>query len=181
MTNLTTVYNRLSWSTYCCYLVTKSCPTLWDPMDCNPPASSVHGIFLAKILEWVVMSSSRGSIRPRDGIHVSCIGMQILYHWAIGEAHHHLSGFHKRSIPGEGQDNPLQYSCLETPHGQRSLAGYLQSIGSQRVRHDWAQQMIHSLNFPHVIFVCKLFPFYRVKASYSIPVKKKEKLKTQAN
>ena len=27
-------------------------------------------------------------------------------------------------FPGEGNDNPLQYSCLETPHGQRSLAGY---------------------------------------------------------
>ena len=37
---------------------------------------------------------------------------------------------------GEGNDNPLQYSCLENPHGQRSLAGYslrLQSVGSQRV------------------------------------------------
>jgi len=29
-----------------------------------------------------------------------------------------------RRSPGEGHDNPLQYSCLENPHGQRSLAGY---------------------------------------------------------
>ena len=39
--------------------------------------------------------------------------------------------------PGEGHGNPLQYSCLENPHGQRSLAGY-SPWGSQRVGHDWA-------------------------------------------
>ena len=35
------------------------CPTLWDPMDCSPPGSSVHGILWARILEWVAMPSSR--------------------------------------------------------------------------------------------------------------------------
>ena len=44
----------------------KSCPTLCDPMDCNPPGSSVHGILQARILEWVAIPSSRGSSRPRD-------------------------------------------------------------------------------------------------------------------
>ena len=39
----------------------KECLTLCDPMDCNPSGSSVHGIFLAGILEWVAMPSSRGS------------------------------------------------------------------------------------------------------------------------
>ena len=33
--------------------VTQSCPTLCDPMDCSPPGSSVHGIFQARVLEWV--------------------------------------------------------------------------------------------------------------------------------
>ena len=42
-------------------LVTKSCLTLCDPMDCSLPGSSVHGILQARILEWVVMPSSRGS------------------------------------------------------------------------------------------------------------------------
>ena len=37
------------------------CLTLCNPMDCSPPGSSVHGILLARILQWVVMSSSRGS------------------------------------------------------------------------------------------------------------------------
>ena len=38
--------------------VTQSCLTLWDPMDCSPPGSSVHGIFQARVLEWVVISFS---------------------------------------------------------------------------------------------------------------------------
>ena len=42
------------------------CPTLCVRMDYSPPGSSVHGIFQAKILEWVAISSSRGSSQPRD-------------------------------------------------------------------------------------------------------------------
>ena len=55
-------------------------------MDCNPPGSSVHGVFQARILEMVAISSSRGSFLPRDQnciSLISCIGRQILYHWAI--------------------------------------------------------------------------------------------------
>ena len=37
------------------------CPTVCNPMDCNPQGSSVHGILQARILEWVAMPSSRGS------------------------------------------------------------------------------------------------------------------------
>ena len=40
----------------------QSCPTRWDPMDCSPPGSSVHGIIQARILEWVSMAFSRGSL-----------------------------------------------------------------------------------------------------------------------
>ena len=44
----------------------QSCLTLCDPMDCSPPGSFVHGSLQARIPEWVAMSSSRGSSRPRD-------------------------------------------------------------------------------------------------------------------
>ena len=47
-------------------LVTQSCLTLYDPMDCSLPGSSVHGILQARILEWVAMPSSRGSSPPRE-------------------------------------------------------------------------------------------------------------------
>ena len=46
-------------------LVAQSCLTLCDPMDCSPPGSPVHGIFQVRILEWVAISFSRGSSRPR--------------------------------------------------------------------------------------------------------------------
>ena len=58
----------------------QSCPTLWDPVDCNPPASSALGILQARILEWVAMLSSRGSSWPRDQTcisYVSCIGRRL--------------------------------------------------------------------------------------------------------
>ena len=70
----------------CC---AQSCSTLCDSMDYSPPGSSVHGIFQARIREWVAISPFRRSSQPWDQIHissVSCIGRQTLYHWATWEA-----------------------------------------------------------------------------------------------
>ena len=51
-----------------------------EPMDCGWTGSSVHGISQARILEWVAISSSRGSSQSWNQTHVSGIGRQILYH-----------------------------------------------------------------------------------------------------
>ena len=51
--------------------VTPSYLTLCDPMDCSPPCSSIHGIFQARVVEWVAISFSRGYSRPRDRTWVS--------------------------------------------------------------------------------------------------------------
>ena len=56
-----------------------------SPMDCSPPGSSVHGIFQARVLEWVAFSSSRRSSQPRDWIWVSCFGGRRFTVWATGE------------------------------------------------------------------------------------------------
>ena len=54
---------------------------------CSPPGSSVHGILQARILEWVAISSSRGSFWPRNGTRVSCVSFRrVLYPWATREA-----------------------------------------------------------------------------------------------
>ena len=58
-TRLVTVYSLSHVQLFC------------DPMDCNPPGSSVHEISQARILEWVAISSSKGS-SPRDQTRVSC-------------------------------------------------------------------------------------------------------------
>ena len=61
------------WSLYSESEVTQLCPTLCDPMDCSLPGSSLHGIFQARVVEWVAISFSRGSSWPRDQTQVSCI------------------------------------------------------------------------------------------------------------
>ena len=48
--------------------VAQSCPTLCDPMDCSLPDSSVHGIFQARVLEWIAISFSKGSSQPEEKI-----------------------------------------------------------------------------------------------------------------
>ena len=67
----------------------QSCLILCNPMDCSPPGSSVLGIFQVRILEWVVISSSRGTSQPRDGTHasgISCVGRWNLCLCAAWEA-----------------------------------------------------------------------------------------------
>ena len=44
----------------------QSCPTLFDPVDCSPAGSSVHGILQTRILQWVAIAFSRGSSQPRS-------------------------------------------------------------------------------------------------------------------
>ena len=67
-------------------LVAQSYLTLCNPLDCSPPGSSVHGIFQTRILEWVVISFSRGSSWPRDKTCVSCIADRFFTGWAIRKA-----------------------------------------------------------------------------------------------
>ena len=63
-------------------LVSQSCLTLCNPMDCSLPGSSVHGILQARILEWVSMPYSRGSFQPRDLTHISHITSRLFTLWA---------------------------------------------------------------------------------------------------
>ena len=71
--------------------VTQSCPTLCDPMDSTQPGSSIHGIFQARILEWVAISFSRGSAQPRDQTRVSHIVGRRFTIWATREGLEHFT------------------------------------------------------------------------------------------
>ena len=66
--------------------IAQLCLTLCDPMGCNLPGSSVHGILQAKILEWIAISFSRGSSQPRDPKPRSCIAGRFFSIWATKEA-----------------------------------------------------------------------------------------------
>ena len=116
-------------------------------MDCSPPGSSVHGILQARILDWVAMPSSRGSLWPRGRNCVSCNYRWILY-------------------PLSHLGSPLLFilfTCaflfilileMEMAIHSNILAwkipwieepGGLQSMGSQRVRYNWVSSL--SLHF----------------------------------
>ena len=111
-------------------LVTQSCPTLCEHMDCSPSFSSVHGILQARILEWVAISFSR--IFPTQGSNWDLPHCRFFTVWAIwGSPQVALvvknppanAGYVRDagSIPGlgrflgKGNGNLLQYSCLENP------------------------------------------------------------------
>ena len=69
----------------------QSCLTLCNPMDCSPPGSSVHAVFLARTLEWVAISSSSGSSWLKAQTHIGLLCLLhcrgILYHWATRKTH----------------------------------------------------------------------------------------------
>ena len=145
------------------YLLNRSAvsDSLW-PVDCSLPGSSVPEVFHARILEWVAISFSSGSSPLRDWSHISCIGRRILYHCTTWEAlmrvsenqtnlqltscqvgmDHSFTKYLLDASSVEGNGNPLQYSCLEKSHEQRSLAGY-SPWGLQRAGHDWAHSHTH--------------------------------------
>ena len=80
----------------CCCLVTQSCLTFWDPMDCSLPGSSVHGFSQASVLEWAAIHFSRVSSRLKDWTSVSCTA----------------GGFFTTELPGKPT---FCHTCLQNP------------------------------------------------------------------
>ena len=94
---------------HCCCLVTKSCPTLLQTLDCSPSGSSVHGVLQARILELVAVSSSSGFSQPRGWTYISYIGRQIITE-LLGKSIH-------KTYTCIKLENIIQ-SCLLCPQGQ---------------------------------------------------------------
>ena len=91
-------------------------------MDCSLLGFSVHGIFQARVLEWVAISFSRGSSWPRDWTQVSCIAGRHFTLWAKCSRHKRFDPW-VRKIPWRAwQCTPV--FLPEKSHGQTSLAGY---------------------------------------------------------
>ena len=89
--------------------VAQSCPSLSNPMDCSLPGSSVHGIFQARVLEWGAIAFSGKAGDPGS---IPALGRS----------------------PGEGNGNPLQYSCLENPMDRGAWRATVHGVA--RVGHD---------------------------------------------
>ena len=115
-----------------------------DPMDCSLPGSSVHGIFLARILEWVALPSSRGSSPSRDQPASPALEADslLLSHWeSLYLYTHKLPWWLRREciclqcgrpgfdpwvgkIPWRRKWQPTPGLLPGKSHGQRSLVGY---------------------------------------------------------
>ena len=67
--------------------------SLFDPVDFSPSGPSIHGIFQARILEWISIFFSRGSFQPRDRTQVSHILGRLFTLWATGESNNSVLGF----------------------------------------------------------------------------------------
>ena len=63
--------------------IAQLCLTLFNPMNCRLPGSSVHWLLKARILEWVAIPFCRGSSQPRDQAQVSHIAGGVFIIWAI--------------------------------------------------------------------------------------------------
>ena len=140
-------------------------------MDCSSPGSTVSGILQSRILEWTAIPFSRGSSWPRDRAWVSCTSsllFELQGSWcqvkfpnitpyssccaslvtqtvkasAYNEGDPGLIFGSGRS-PGEGNGNRFQTLAWKIPWTKEP--GRLQSMGSQRVRHDWATSLSLSL------------------------------------
>ena len=98
--------------------VAQSCPTLSDPMDCSLPGSSVHGVFQARVLEWLPLSSPFLIVR----IHyyqASQVVLVVKNMSANAEDIRDVGSIPGLGgSPGERNGNSLQYSCWDNPMGR---------------------------------------------------------------
>ena len=120
---------------YACVLHAQSCLTLCDPMDYTPPGSSVHGILQARTLEWVSISSSRGSSWPKDWTESPEVAGKFF------TLSHRECRFNPwvEKILWRGNGNPLQYSCQDNPMDREAWRVTFPGVTkSQTQLSDWA-------------------------------------------
>ena len=125
---LTTFIERLAWVwdyeilIRCCCLVAKSCPTLCDPMDCNPRGSSDHRIFQARILEWVAISFCRGS-SPARVKHASS-ALADRFFTSISSTTHFIPLIYNiiSNLPGHTQSNFLNSQATKKQPASRQCS-----------------------------------------------------------
>ena len=131
------------------------CPILCDSMDCSLPDSSVHGILQTRILEWVAMPSSRGSSWPRGRTHVLCLlhlqASSVSSRTSlVAQTVKRLSTIRETWVQSLGWEDLLEKemaihsSTIAWKISWTEEPGRLQSMGSQRVGHDWATSLSFS-------------------------------------
>ena len=134
--------NTQDWSPLEC-TVPRSCPTLCNPTDCSLLGSSVHVILQARILEWIAISSSRGSSWPRDWTRVSRIVDRRFTIWATRKVHYDRKWHFIEHLLCIG-------CCLSTLCVLKSHISFHQRVWSLtfHTQRDWGQKTCPSACLP---------------------------------
>ena len=109
-------------------------------MDCSLPGFFVHGIFQARVLEWVAISFSRGSSWPRNRTQVSCIAGRRFTLWATREAHVTIVYLSKLGNGIAGR----RFTLWATREAHVTIV-YLSKLGNKLF---WILQLFHWSPFP---------------------------------
>ena len=156
-------------------LVYQSCLTLCNPLDCSPRGSSVHGILQARILEWVAISFSSGSFRPRFWTCVSHIIGGLLTIWATEEGHLDscsvsglIDSYQLLQVVTRKQNS--MFFCRPTTSSQKYLSKPSHEnkkllLGSYWSSVSRGQQFLQQLDTPTLCWSWKLPPFF-IKFSF---------------
>ena len=96
-----------------------------DPLRSHGPGSSAYGIFQVRLSEWGAISNSRGSSWPRDQTSLMCPSL--------------VGRFFSPLVPpvGEGNGNPLQYSCLQYPVDRGAWWAAVHGVTQSRTQLKW--------------------------------------------
>ena len=105
---------RSKWIPINMYVQSLSSAQLCDPMDSRLSGSSVHGIFWARILEWVAIFSSRGSSQPRDWNYVPCVSFK-----PLPASHLLISCCPSKSLGAQKQTEMALQSYIAKTHGYK--------------------------------------------------------------
>ena len=120
--------------------VAQPCPTLCDPMDCNLSGSSVHGIFQAIVLEWIAISFSSGSSRPRDWTQISGIVDRRFTVWATREVLQCTHLHSQCTQMGVQIKNPWSWILLCSSNYK---ADAVRTLNQHLWKLKWIQKLIH--------------------------------------
>ena len=135
-------------------------------MDYSLPRSSIHGIFQARVLQWVAISFPKGFSWPRDWTLVSCFVSRHFIIWATREVHLVTNSPAMQEVrevglnprlgrsPGGETGNVLQYSCLENPMDRGAWWATIHSVTSSWT---WLKRL-YMFALKALIHVCHLPP-----------------------
>ena len=129
-------------------------------MGCSLPDSSVHGIFQTRILEYGAISFSRGSSWPRDQTCVSCIGRQVLYHWATWEAWRTLC-----CCCSVAQSSPTLHDLMDCSMTGIPVLHHLSELAQIHVH--WVSDAKKLILYRPLILLPSIFPSIRVLSNES--------------